>query len=58
MKPCYHEVMNKKKLKKGGKNVTVSQKAHQIMSKEAFASKPRKTLRGLINVKYNLPEHE
>lgn len=53
----YHEVMKKKKWTRGI-NVTVSPKAHDVMLKEANGSKPRKTLRGIINIKNNLPENE
>lgn len=55
----YHEVMKAKKKKwQKGVNVTVSPKAHEVMLTEANASKPRKTLRGVINIKNNLPENE
>lgn len=55
----YHEVMKVKKKKwQKGVNVTVSPKAHDVMLTEANASKPRKTLRGVINIKNNLPENE
>lgn len=54
----YHEVMKRKKKWTKGVNVTVSPKAHEVMLKEGAATKPRKTLRGLINIKNNLPENE
>ena len=50
----YHEVMIKNKKKKGI-NVTVSPKAHEVMSKESFHAKPRRTLREHINIINKLP---
>lgn len=41
-----------------GKMVSISPKAHEIMSREAFESKPRLTLRELINIKVGISKEE
>lgn len=46
-----------KKKKLRGINVEVSPAAHALMWEESIKSKPRKTLREIINIKNNLPEH-
>lgn len=38
-----------------GINITVSPKAHALLTKEAFLCKPRRTLREHINIVNNLP---
>lgn len=45
-----------KKKKPRGKNVEVSLEAHEKMVREALRSKPKKTLRAIVNIKNNLPE--
>lgn len=54
----YHDIMTKKNKRPKGINVTVSPKAHKVMSKKALDSKPRRNLREHINIINNLPAEE
>ncbi len=49
--------MRKTKPKKKPVLVGISPEAHEAMLKESMKSYPPKTLRGLINIKNNLPEN-
>lgn len=49
--------MEKKKYKDRGVNVTISKEAHAVLTKEGIKTTPRKWIRGLINIKLNLPEN-
>lgn len=48
--------MKQAKKKARGVNVTVSPKAHSVMSKKGFESKPRKSHREIINELNGLPK--
>lgn len=50
--------MNKKKNKTKGVQVSISPKAHEILSRTAFNSKPRSTLREQINILLGLSKEE
>lgn len=43
--------------KERGVNVSVSKEAHKKMIEESLKAVPQKTLREVVNIKYNLPEH-
>lgn len=45
----------KSKKKSRGKTISVSPKAHEIISKNAFNSKPRRKMREHINIINKLP---
>lgn len=47
-----------KKKRDKGVNITVSQKAHKKMSKDALEAEPRRNLREQVNVINNLPKEE
>lgn len=47
-----------KKKRPQGVQVAVSRQAHEIMIKKAFQSKPRKTIRAIINIMNGLPEDQ
>lgn len=48
----------KKHYKPRGINVTASPKVYDLIVKEANKTRPRKTLRKVLNIKYNVPENE
>lgn len=50
--------MKKQKRKPRGINITVSPKAHRVMSKEVYGSRPKKSFRQIINVLNHLPANE
>lgn len=47
-----------KNKKKSGVTITVSREAHELMSRKAFDSKPRLTLRELVNIINNIPKQK
>lgn len=50
--------MNKKKLKIKGVQLSISPKAHDVLSRVAFNSKPRNTLREQVNILLEIPKEE
>jgi hypothetical protein len=50
--------MNKEKKKVKGVQVSISPKAHEILSRSAFNSKPRSTLREQVNILLDLSKDE